>query len=102
MKEYPTVEVYTMDVSKREMVEINFGGRIESLSREKAMGLADAIIHALVTDEQSYQNAMGIGYEEMKRAIIGSVRDGVYINQNYWWEELKRIAMVFEKDGNTP
>ena len=61
MKEYPTVEVYTMGVSKREIVEINFGKRIEALSREKAMGLADEIIHALVTDEESYQKAMGNG-----------------------------------------
>ncbi len=68
MKEYPTVEVYIMDVSKREMVEINFGGRIESLSREKAMGLADAIIHALVTDEQSYQEAMGLEERLTSRA----------------------------------
>jgi hypothetical protein len=56
--DYPTVEVYITEISKREIVEINFGGRIEALTREKAMGLADAIIHSLLTDEKSYQDAM--------------------------------------------
>ena len=55
---FPTVEVYITEITKREIVEINFGGRIEALNREKAMGLADAIIHALITDEKSYQDAM--------------------------------------------
>lgn len=58
--DYPTVEVYITDLTKREIIEINFGGRIEALTREKAMGLADAIIHALITDEKSYQDAMAI------------------------------------------
>lgn len=55
---YPTVEVYITDITKREIIEINFGARIESLNREKAMGLADAIIHALITYEKSCQEAM--------------------------------------------
>jgi len=57
--EIPKVELYS-EKGQRELVYIHFGGRIEALDREKAMDLADAIIHALVTDEQSYQKAMGV------------------------------------------